>query len=233
MWGIPNMNKLQLAVWSHKNYSGYAMSRWLQKLFRSPPWSFSPILSTEKHLICLTEEMLRFCVMEELQCGKSKCKVNRWRRQLNWDKRLCAALRWCWQFTISMGYFVFLSICHRNWFDNLFASCRWVPEVEKFQLASPNSPRIDRLSCFCPFIGPLHSTGNNPPLHLLFRWTVRTWCDKSTNHVSSQQAFSVIFLFCRASYLKSLHGFFLSSEASAMLTGPQTFGPCTMVWIKL
>ncbi|POI23595.1 hypothetical protein CIB84_012657, partial [Bambusicola thoracicus] len=35
----------------------------------------------------------------------------------------------------------------------------WICEVEEFQLSSSNPSGIDCLSCFCPFIGPLHSVG--------------------------------------------------------------------------
>lgn len=117
-------------------------------------------------------------------------------------------------------------------FHNLFASYRWICEVEKLQFASRDSSGIDCLSCFCSFIGPLHSIGNKPFFHPLFPWTVRKLCYKTINHVSSKGTLSFSFVFCRVSCLKSFHGFFLSSEASAMHIGPLTSGLCTMPWIK-
>lgn len=130
-----------------------------------------------------------------------------------------------------MECLVSLSTCNSNCFHNLFASCRWIPEVEEFQLASCNSSGIDCLSCFCSFTGPLHSIGNNP-LFTCHSPELLENSYKNINHVSSKETISFFFVFCRGSCLKSFHGFFLSSEASAMLIGPLTSGLCTMPWIK-
>lgn len=121
-----------------------------------------------------------------------------------------------------------LSTCHSNCIDNLFSSYRWIPEVEEFQLSSRNSSGIDCLSCFSSFIGPLHSLGNDPFSTCYSPEQLRKLCYKTINYISSKETiFFILFLSCRASCLRSFHGSSLSSEASAMLTGPPTSGLCT------
>lgn len=134
--------------------------------FQRPSLSFSPLFSTET---CLILPMWTGNVNLENSESLYYAGTVMWAKEMPavegrnwiyWLKRLCASFREMLALSMENALSPFLLPTAAVSLN--FVSCRWIPEVEKFQLSSCNSSGTDCLSCFCSFTGTLPSIGNNP-----------------------------------------------------------------------